>query len=45
MGSSENVRSILIKIPNQGESSHQSAFEVHNKFEQLYSIWMCALAE
>ena len=45
MGSSANVRSNLINIPNQGESSHQSTFEVSKKFEQLYSIWMCALAE
>jgi hypothetical protein len=45
MGSSANVRSNLIKIPNQGASSHQSALEVSTKFKQLYSAWMCALAE
>jgi hypothetical protein len=35
MGSSANVRSKLTKIPNQGGSAHQSAFEVRNKFKQF----------
>jgi len=37
MGSSANVRSILTKIPNQGGSAHQSAFEVREKFEQFFN--------
>jgi hypothetical protein len=35
MGVSANVRSNLTKISNQGGSSHQSAFEVSDKFKQL----------
>jgi len=35
IGSSANVRSNLKKIPNQGGNSHQSAFEVKDKFKQL----------
>jgi hypothetical protein len=35
--SSENVRSSLTKIPNQGGSAHQSAFEVRDKFKQFNS--------
>jgi hypothetical protein len=31
MGSSANVLSNLSKIPNQGGSAHQSAFEVRDK--------------
>ena len=33
MGSSTNVRSSLTKIPNQGGSAHQSAFEIRDKFK------------
>jgi hypothetical protein len=35
MGSSAYVRSSLTKIPNQGVSTHQSAFKVRDKFKQL----------
>jgi hypothetical protein len=35
MGSSANVRSNLTKIPNQGGSAHQSAFEVRDKNNSL----------
>ena len=35
-GSSANVRSNLTKIPNQGGSAHQSAFEVRDKFKQFF---------
>jgi hypothetical protein len=35
MGSSATVRSNLTKIPNQGESAHQSAFEVRDKFKHF----------
>jgi hypothetical protein len=31
------VRSKLTKIPNQGGSGHQSAFEVRDKFKQLFN--------
>jgi len=37
MGSSANVRSNLKKIPNQGGSAHQSAFEVRDKFKQFFN--------
>jgi hypothetical protein len=37
MGSSANVRSDLTKIPNQGGSAHQSAFEVRDKFKQFFN--------
>ena len=37
MGSSVNVRSNLTKIPNQGGSAHQSAFEVREKFKQFFN--------
>jgi hypothetical protein len=37
MGSSANVRSNLTKIPNQGGSAHQSAFEVREKFKQFFN--------
>jgi len=38
MGSSANVRrSNLTKIQKQGESAHQSAFEVRDKFKQFFS--------
>jgi len=37
MGSSANVRSNLTKIPNQGGSGHQSAFEVRDKFKQFFN--------
>ena len=37
MGSSANVRSNLTKIPNQGGSAHQSAFEVRDKFKQFFN--------
>jgi hypothetical protein len=37
MGSSANVRSNLTKIPNQGGSSNQSAFEVRDKFKQFFN--------
>jgi hypothetical protein len=36
MGSSANVRSNLTKIPNQGGSAQQSAFELTDKFKQLF---------
>ena len=36
MGSSANVRSHLTKIPNQAGSAHQGAFEVTDKFKQLF---------
>jgi hypothetical protein len=36
MGSSENVRSNLIKIPNQ-ERALQSAFEVRDKLKKLFN--------
>jgi hypothetical protein len=36
MGSSANVQSNLTKIPNQGGSAHQSAFEVRDKFKQFF---------
>ena len=37
MGISSNVRSTLKKIPNQGGSAHQSAFEVRDKFTQFFN--------
>jgi hypothetical protein len=37
MGSSAYVRSNLTKIPSQGGSSRQSAFEVRNKFKQFFN--------
>jgi hypothetical protein len=37
MGSSANVRSNLIKIPNQGGSAHQSSFEVRDKFKLFFN--------
>jgi hypothetical protein len=37
MESSANVRSTLIKIPNQGGSAHQRAFEVRDKFKQFFN--------
>jgi hypothetical protein len=37
MGSSSNVLSNLTKIPNQGGSPHQSAFEVRDKFKQFFN--------
>jgi len=37
MGRSANVRSNLTKIPNQGGSAHQSAFEVTDKFKQFFN--------
>jgi hypothetical protein len=37
MESSANVRSTLTKIPNQGGSAHQSAFEERNRFKQLFN--------
>jgi hypothetical protein len=45
MGGSANILINLTKVPNRGGSSHQSAFEVSDKFKQLYSVWICALAE
>ena len=36
-GSSANVQSNLTKIPNQGGSAHQSAFEVRDKFKQFFN--------
>jgi hypothetical protein len=35
--SSANGRSKLTKIPNQGGSPHQSAFEVRDKFKQSFN--------
>jgi hypothetical protein len=35
MGSSANVRSSLTKIPNQGGSAQQSAFEVRDRLNSL----------
>jgi hypothetical protein len=37
LGSSANVRSNLTKIPNQGGSAHQRAFEVRDKFKQFFN--------
>jgi hypothetical protein len=37
MGSSANVRSNLTKIPGQGASAHQSAFEVREKFKWFFN--------
>jgi len=37
MGSSANIRSNLTKIPSQGESVHQSAFELREKFKQFFN--------
>jgi hypothetical protein len=37
MGSSANVQSNLTKIPNQGGSAYQRAFELRDKFEQLFN--------
>jgi len=37
MGSSANIRSNLTKIPNQGGSAHQSAFEVGDKFKRFFN--------
>jgi hypothetical protein len=37
MRSSTNVRSNLTKIPNQGGSAHQSAFEVRDKFKTFFN--------
>jgi len=36
-GSSVDVRSNLTKIPNQGGSAHQTAFEVRDKFTQFFN--------
>jgi len=38
MRSSANVRSNLTKIPNQGGSAHQSAFDVRDKFKQFLLV-------
>jgi len=37
MESFATVRSNLTKIPNQGGSVHQSAFEVRDKFKQFFN--------
>jgi hypothetical protein len=37
MGSSANVRSNFTKIPNQGRSAHQSAFELRDTFKQYFN--------
>jgi hypothetical protein len=37
MGSSANVGSNLTKLPTQGGSALQSAFEVGDKFKQLFN--------
>jgi len=37
MGSSANVRNNLTKIPNQGGSAHEIAFEVREKFKQFFN--------
>jgi hypothetical protein len=37
MRCSANVRSNLTKIPNQGGSAHQSAFEVRDKLKQFFN--------
>jgi hypothetical protein len=37
MESSANVRSNLTKLPNQGGSGHQSAFEVGGRFKQFFN--------
>ena len=37
MGSSANDKSNLTKIPKQGGSAHQSAFEVIDKFKQFFN--------
>jgi len=37
MGSSANIRNNVTKIPNQGGSAHQSAFEVRDKFKQFFT--------
>jgi hypothetical protein len=37
LGSSANVRRNLTKIPNQGGSAHQSAFEVRDKLKQFFN--------
>jgi hypothetical protein len=37
MGSSANVQSNLTKIPNQGGSAQQSAFEVRDRFKQSFN--------
>jgi hypothetical protein len=37
MGRSANDQSNLTKIPNQGGSAHQSAFEVREKLKQIFN--------
>jgi len=37
LGSYANVRSNLTKIPNQGRSAHQRAFDVRDKFKQFFT--------
>jgi hypothetical protein len=37
MESSADVRSNLTKLPTQGGSGHQSAFEVRDRFKQFYN--------
>jgi hypothetical protein len=37
MGSSANVQNNLTKIPNQGGSAHENAFEVRDKFKQFFN--------
>jgi len=37
MGSSANVRRNLTKLPNQGRSVHQNAFEVRDKFKRFFN--------
>jgi len=37
MGKTANVRSHLTKIPNQGGSAHQRAFEVRDKLKHLFN--------
>ena len=37
MGSSANVQNNLTKMPNQGGSDHQSAFEIRDKFKQFFN--------
>jgi hypothetical protein len=43
VGSFANVRSNLTKIPNQAGSSHQSAFEVRDKFKKslIFRLVLC----
>jgi hypothetical protein len=37
IGSSANDQSSLTKIPNQGGTAHQSAFEVRDKLKQIFN--------